>query len=156
MSVFIGFTDTLSDEDFPMGDESNIDNIQAVVKLREQELNENVDHRSVYVGNVDYGATAKELEAHFRECGEINRVTIICDKYDGHPKGFAYVEFSELSSAQAALSFEDSLFRGRQLKVRMKRINQPQYSGNRPGRGSGTRGRAFRGRSYGSFPRRPF
>ena len=46
-----------------------------------------VDARSVYVGNVDYGATAEELEQHFHGCGSINRVTILCNKFDGHPKG---------------------------------------------------------------------
>ncbi|ELR59267.1 hypothetical protein M91_03724 [Bos mutus] len=46
------------------------------------------DARSIYVGNVDYGATAEELEAHFHGCGSVNRVTILCDKFSGHPKGF--------------------------------------------------------------------
>ncbi|XP_058384460.1 embryonic polyadenylate-binding protein 2 [Diceros bicornis minor] len=45
------------------------------------------DHRSIYVGNVDYGGTAEELEAYFNHCGEIHRVTILCDKFSGHPKG---------------------------------------------------------------------
>ena len=36
---------------------------------------------------VDYGATAEELEAHFHGCGSVNRVTILCDKFTGHPKG---------------------------------------------------------------------
>lgn len=48
-----------------------------------------VDGRSCYVGNVDYGATAEELEQHFHGCGSINRVTILCNKFDGNPKGFA-------------------------------------------------------------------
>lgn len=34
------------------------------------------DNRSVYVGNVDYGATAEELEQHFHGCGSINRYCI--------------------------------------------------------------------------------
>ncbi|XP_061450596.1 embryonic polyadenylate-binding protein 2 isoform X3 [Rhineura floridana] len=46
-----------------------------------------VDQRSVYVGNVDYGGTAEELESYFNSCGQINRVTILCDKFSGHPKG---------------------------------------------------------------------
>ncbi|XP_053126428.1 embryonic polyadenylate-binding protein 2 isoform X2 [Hemicordylus capensis] len=45
------------------------------------------DQRSIYVGNVDYGGTAEELESHFNGCGQINRVTILCDKFSGHPKG---------------------------------------------------------------------
>lgn len=66
---------------------------------------------------VDYGATAEELEQHFHGCGAVNRVTILCNKYDGHPKGFAYIEFSEKDSVQMAMALDESLFRGRQLKV---------------------------------------
>nr|XP_045361176.1 embryonic polyadenylate-binding protein 2 isoform X1 [Camelus bactrianus] len=74
------------------------------------------DHRSVYVGNVDYGGTAQELEAHFNHCGEIHRVTILCDKFSGHPKGYAYIEFATESSAQAAVELDKSVFRGRVIK----------------------------------------
>ena len=70
-----------------------------------------VDARSVYVGNVDYGATAEELEQHFHGCGSINRVTILCNKYDGNPKGFAYVEFADKDSVDTAMALDDSLFR---------------------------------------------
>lgn len=76
-----------------------------------------VDGRSVYVGNVDYAATAEELEQHFHGCGAINRVTILCNKFDGHPKGFAYVEFTDKDSIGTAMALDDSLFRGRQIKV---------------------------------------
>ena len=41
----------------------------------------------MYPQQVDYGATAEELEAHFHGCGSVNRVTILCDKFSGHPKG---------------------------------------------------------------------
>lgn len=36
---------------------------------------------------MDYGGSAAELEAYFNPCGEIHRVTILCDKFSGHPKG---------------------------------------------------------------------
>ncbi|KAF2364351.1 RNA recognition motif domain [Trinorchestia longiramus] len=75
-----------------------------------------VDARSIYVGSVDYGATAEELEQHFHGCGAVNRVTILCNKFDGHPKGFAYIEFSDKDSIQMAMALDESLFRGRQLK----------------------------------------
>ncbi|XP_044901563.1 embryonic polyadenylate-binding protein 2 isoform X4 [Felis catus] len=75
------------------------------------------DHRSVYVGNVDYGGTAEELEAYFNSCGEVHRVTILCDKFSGHPKGYAYIEFAAESSAQAAVALDKSIFRGRVIKI---------------------------------------
>ncbi|TFY72504.1 hypothetical protein EVG20_g501 [Dentipellis fragilis] len=71
------------------------------------------DSRSVFVGNVDYGATPEEIQAHFQSCGTINRVTILCDKFTGHPKGYAYVEFTEPEHIDAALALDNSLFRSR-------------------------------------------
>ncbi|NXI65475.1 PABP2 protein, partial [Anseranas semipalmata] len=107
------------------------------------------DARSIYVGNVDYGATAEELEAHFHGCGSVNRVTILCDKYSGHPKGFAYIEFSDKESVRTSMALDESLFRGRQIKVIPKRTNRPGISS--PDRGfprSRYRGRA--GAAFGS------
>lgn len=49
--------------------------------------------KSIYVGQVDYSATPEELVSHFGACGTIERVTIMCDKFTGQPKGFAYLEF---------------------------------------------------------------
>ena len=62
------------------------------------------DQRSIFVGNVcfllwrscslelnmlqvDYGATPEELQSHFQSCGTIERVTILCNKFTGQPKG---------------------------------------------------------------------
>merc|ERR1719187_1792491 len=102
-----------------------------------------VDARSIYVGNVDYGATAEELEQHFHGCGAVNRVTILCNKFDGHPKGFAYIEFVEKDSIEMAMALDESLFRGRQLKVMPKRTNKPGISSSNrfPRRASRGRGR---------------
>lgn len=46
-----------------------------------------VDSRSIFVGNVDYSVSPEEIQAHFQECGSINRVTILLDKFTGQPKG---------------------------------------------------------------------
>ncbi|XP_015223498.1 embryonic polyadenylate-binding protein 2 [Lepisosteus oculatus] len=103
------------------------------------------DNRSVYVGNVDYGATADELEIHFNGCGPVNRVTILCDKFTGHPKGFAYIEFSERDSVKTAMALDETLFRGRVIKVLPKRTNMPGISSSDRGghRGARSRGRGF-------------
>ncbi|XP_034048167.1 embryonic polyadenylate-binding protein 2 isoform X2 [Thalassophryne amazonica] len=108
------------------------------------------DNRSVYVGNVDYGATADELEIHFNGCGPVNRVTILCDRFSGHPKGFAYIEFSDRDSVQSAIGLHETLFRGRVLKVMPKRTNMPGISTTDRGgpRGGRSRGRGFRAHRY--------
>ncbi|XP_065065388.1 polyadenylate-binding protein 2-B-like [Rhopilema esculentum] len=96
-----------------------------------------IDNRSIYVGNVDYSATAAELEGHFHGVGSVNRVTILCDKFTGHPKGFAYVEFADKESVDNAVALNDSLFKGRQIKVSAKRTNVPGISSTNRGRGRG-------------------
>jgi polyadenylate-binding protein 2 len=54
-----------------------------------REDREDVDARSIFVGNVDYQATPEEIQAHFATGpGTINRVTILLDKFTGHPKGW--------------------------------------------------------------------
>lgn len=103
------------------------------------------------MGNVDYGATPEELQAHFQACGTINRITILCDRWSGQPKGYAYVEFAEPAHVANAMALNESLFRNRLIKVTSKRTNVPGF--NARGRG---RGRPFRGRggSRGSRSRR--
>ncbi|NXF53344.1 PABP2 protein, partial [Oceanites oceanicus] len=125
-------------------------------KTTEEKLE--VDQRSIYVGNVDYGGTAEELESHFNSCGQINRVTILCDKFSGHPKGYAYIEFEEKSSMKAAVELDESVFRGRVIKVLPKRTNMPGISttdrGGYRGRFQARGGLAQRGGYYrGQHPR---
>ena len=62
--------------------------------LREDK--EDIDARSIFVGNVDYGASPEEIQAHFQSCGSINRVTILLDKFSGHPKGFVFFLMGEI------------------------------------------------------------
>ncbi|KAI9775843.1 MAG: cytoplasmic RNA-binding protein [Candelina submexicana] len=136
--------------------------------LREDK--EDIDGRSIFVGNVDYGASPEEIQSHFQSCGSINRVTILLDKFTGHPKGYAYVEFTEPSLVSNALVLNESVFRGRNLKVVPKRTNLPGltrgrgrggpprggrggFRGNYPPRGGGYRGgyRGSRGRGYSPY-----
>jgi len=107
--------------------------------LREDK--EDIDSRSIFVGNVDYAASPEEIQAHFQSCGSINRVTILLDKFTGHPKGYAYVEFSEPSLVAQALVLNESVFHGRNLKVVPKRTNVPGMNRGRGGGRGGMRGR---------------
>eukprot|EP00985_Skeletonema_marinoi_P018611 scaffold10417_cov137-Skeletonema_marinoi.AAC.35 len=125
------------------------------------------DGHSIYVGQVDYSTTPEELLSHFESCGTVERVTIVCDKFTGKPKGFAYLEFQWLrdegrdrlvsnnpsvtdAAVENAIKLDGSTFKERQLKVTPKRVNDPnfyvQQGGGYQGRGGG---RGFRGRGRG-------
>ncbi|KAL0227547.1 hypothetical protein RCL1_003691 [Eukaryota sp. TZLM3-RCL] len=104
---------------------------------------EEIDSRSIFVGNLPPSTTEEEIKDHFSSCGTIERVTLPTVKHTGKPKGYAYIEFQSKSNAEAALMLENSQFSGRLLKVTSKRTNLPHFS----------RGR---GRGRGRFQRRPF
>ncbi|OIW29082.1 hypothetical protein CONLIGDRAFT_598933, partial [Coniochaeta ligniaria NRRL 30616] len=97
--------------------------MQATLDQQHHELTDkdDVDARSIFVGNVDYSASPEEVQAHFQSCGSINRVTILLDKFTGQPKGYAYVEFTEPSLVAQALVLNESVFKGRNIKVVPKR-----------------------------------
>ncbi|RAL39601.1 unnamed protein product [Cuscuta campestris] len=124
---------------------------------------EEVDSRSVFVGNVDYACTPEEVQQHFQACGTVNRVTIRTNKF-GQPKGYAYVEFLEPEAVQEAILLNESELHGRQLKVTAKRTNVPGmklFRARRPNPYMGFRGRAlyppppffFPPYGYGKVPR---
>lgn len=123
--------DDLGDEEEIAAMKKRVEEMEAeAAKLREmqasmdsqadglRENKEDIDARSIFVGNVDYGASPEEIQAHFQTCGAINRVTILLDKFTGHPKGYAYVEFAEPALVTQAIVLNESVFRGRNLKVR--------------------------------------
>ena len=47
---------------------------------------------------MDENTDAGNLKAHFESCGTIERVTIVCDKWTGKPKGCAYIQFKSQES----------------------------------------------------------
>mmetsp|Transcript_56822 Transcript_56822/g.122871 ORF Transcript_56822/g.122871 Transcript_56822/m.122871 type:complete len:199 (-) Transcript_56822:51-647(-) len=112
---------------------------------------EEVDKRSVYVGNVDYGSTPEELQEHFKACGQTNRITILVDKYTGNPKGFAYIEFADEQTVQNSLLLNGSLFRGRQLKVTQKRTNIPGFNVKGKGKAKGKGKGKAKGKGKGGY-----
>merc|ERR1712238_198552 len=102
------------------------------------------DGFSIYVGQVDYSTTPEELLAHFQPCGTVERVTIVCDKMTGRPKGFAYLEFQTDEAVDNAVKLDGSEFKGRNLKVHHKRVNLAGFNAMAGAGGRGG-GRGFRG-----------
>lgn len=123
--------------------------VQETEEERQERLakQEEIDGRSVYVGNVDYQSTPEQLEEFFHGVGVIERVTILFDRFSGLPKGYAYIEFEQTESVQKAIDeLHGKEFRGRELRVTAKRTNLPGF---RRGRGRG--GFRARGRGRGGF-----
>jgi len=95
---------------------------------------------NIYVGNLSYEVTEKDLEEAFGAFGEIESVKIIKDNYTGRSKGFGFVEMSNNADAQSAINgLNDKELKGRALKVNTARP-RTENRGGRGGYGGGRRG----------------
>ena len=57
----------------------------------------------IYVGNCSFDVTEQQLRDVFATYGEVSSVNVITDRDTGRPRGFAFVEMSDSSAAQAAI-----------------------------------------------------
>jgi len=89
--------------------------------------------KKLYVGNLGFEVTDKELEALFAEAGVCESVAIITDKFSGQSRGFGFVEMSSNAEAQRAIQ----QFNGHELKGRALKVNEAR---DRDDRGGGGRG----------------
>jgi RNA recognition motif-containing protein len=72
----------------------------------------------LYIGNLSFSTTEDELRAAFQRHGSVDSVAIVTDRETGRPRGFAFVEMSEPSSAADAIRALDGTdFGGRNIKV---------------------------------------
>jgi len=135
-------------------------NVEKTLKPQQVTNGPSVDARSIYVGNVDYSTSPEELQEFFQSCGTVSRITILCDKYTGHPKGYAYVEFKDQEAIVNAMILNETEFKGRPLKISPKRTNIPGLSDYRPRakprppQAVSQSGRSFR-RRFSSYNPRP-
>src|SRR6202140_4963342 len=106
--------------------------------------------KNIFVGNLDFGATEQSIRDLFEPYGAVERVNIVTDRGTGQPRGFAFVEMTNSSEAEAAISH----LNGAELHGRALNVNEARpkpaggggggYGGGggrgRPGGGGGGRG----------------
>jgi RNA recognition motif-containing protein len=74
--------------------------------------------RKLYVGNLGFDVTQKDLEDLFAQAGACDSVAVITDRETGRSRGFGFVEMSSTGEAQRAIQqFDGQDFKGRPLKV---------------------------------------
>ena len=72
----------------------------------------------LFIGNLDYTSTEKDLRDTFSRCGEVVDATVVQDRDTGRSRGFGFVEFASDSAAQRAISELDGTeLNGRPINV---------------------------------------
>ncbi|MDP7560403.1 MAG: RNA-binding protein [Planctomycetota bacterium] len=86
---------------------------------------------NIYVGNLAYEVNDEDLEEAFKEHGEVASARVISDRYSGRSRGFGFVEMSDDTEAQAAIT----ALNGKDLKGRALNVNQARPRENSGGGG---------------------
>ena len=97
----------------------------------------------LYVGNLPYETTESDLQVLFEGVGQVSTINIVRDRETGRPRGFAFVEMSDVDGAQRAISeLNRHQYGGRSLTVNEARPMAPR--GNGGGFGGGRQRRESR------------
>ena len=101
--------------------------------------------KKLYVGNLPFSCTEDDIRAAFEAHGAVASVNVITDRETGRPRGFAFVEMEEASSAEDAVRALDGTdFGGRNIRVNEahdRRGGGGGGGGGGPRRGGGGGGR---------------
>ncbi len=93
---------------------------------------------NIFVGNLNYQTTEKQLEHLFAAFGEVKSVKIVTDNYTKRPRGFAFVEMPEKTDADKAIEqLNNSSLHMQSIVVNEARPRKNEFERNNyPGRKS--------------------
>jgi RNA recognition motif-containing protein len=99
--------------------------------------------KKLYVGNLSYSLSDRDLEQLFAAHGTVQSAQVIMDRDTGRSKGFGFVEMGSDQEAQAAIT----AMNGKEIEGRALTVNEarPKTEGGRGGGGGGGGGRGFGG-----------
>lgn len=97
--------------------------------------------KNIFVGNLSFGTTEQDIRSLFETQGTVDRVHIVTDRDTGQAKGFAFVEMSNDSEGEKAIS----ALNGRDVDGRTLNINEARPKAAGGSGGGGGRGRGNSG-----------
>lgn len=91
-------------------------------------MEQEVNKKKLFVGNISYDVTDELLADHFAQVGQVESSKIIIDKMTGRSKGFGFVEMSTEEEAQKAIAeLDQKELEGRALNVNEAQPPKRQY-----------------------------
>ena len=88
--------------------------------------------KKLYIGNLGFDVSDKDLEDLFAQAGVCDSAAVITDRATGRSRGFGFVEMSSNSEAQKAIQqFNGQELKGRALKVSEAKERESNNGGGR-------------------------
>lgn len=85
--------------------------------------------KNLFVGNLPFSVTEDTLGQLFAQCGQVQSINIIRDKYSGNSRGFGFVEMNTDEEAKAAIEKLNGYnMEGRTIVVK-EALPKPTYTG---------------------------
>lgn len=94
--------------------------------------------KKLYVGNLSYKMSDKDLEATFAEAGKVLSASIVMDRETGRSRGFGFVEVED-----AEMDGVISAMNGKEVDGRKLVVNEARPKEDRPRGGGFGGGRRF-------------
>ena len=79
--------------------------------------------KSLFVGNIAYGAMEREIRELFSQCGTVQQVRFAMDHRKGRFRGFGFVTMGDKEAERAILELDGAEFQDRKLQVKMARTS---------------------------------
>jgi RNA recognition motif-containing protein len=90
--------------------------------------------KKLYIGNLSYSVDSAQLTDLFGQVGTVDSSNVIMDRETGRSKGFAFVEMSDSTAAEAAIvRFNGTDLSGRAMNVSEAKPQAPRSEGSRGG-----------------------
>ena len=89
--------------------------------------------KKIYVGNLNFSATEAALRLLFEAYGSVESVKLVTDRDSGQPRGFGFVEMTNVAEAAKAING----LNGKDLEGRTLIVNEARPKPERPGGGGG-------------------
>jgi RNA recognition motif-containing protein len=87
---------------------------------------------NIYVGNLSFDTSERDLEAAFAAYGAVTSARVATDRETNRSRGFGFVEMSSQAEAQAAIAgLNGSELQGRTLTVNEARPREERGPSNR-------------------------
>ncbi len=107
------------------------------------------DVLKIYVGNLPFSATERDVTELFATCGEVQSVALPTDRETGRPRGFGFVEMDDESARKAISTLNGRDLGGRALNINEAKPREAGGGGGGYGGGGGRGGYGGGGGGYG-------
>lgn len=95
-------------------------------------MEQEVNKKKLFVGNIPYTVTDELMAEHFSQIGEVLSAKVIIDKMTGRSKGFGFVEMATEEDAQKAIEeLDQKELEGRELNVNEAQPPKRHYDNDR-------------------------